>query len=354
MPNNDRYNYSIALLRIIAAVMVVFLHILGHGGAIAFEAGSPNFKIAWLMELAVFGAVNIFALITGYVSCHGSFKPQRILKLWLEALIYSVGLTLVSFALTHFDLFEAQAVGEGFNIITLLKSFIPVISNRWWYFTAYFVLFFFMPFINRLLEALDDKLLMSLCIILLLTFSIMNAFDFFIGSELFGLRRGYSVAHLAVLYIYGAAIRRFEDRLKMINRFWFLGGYVFMVLLMWILKLFVPSVGNRLVNYGSLTTILGAVCLFIFVLRIDIKNVAMQKVVRNVSKTALALYLISDHALIRRIFITDKLLPYENAGVGGFVVRVLLSGVVAAVLCMVADMIRGFIFDRIEGIKKNQ
>ena len=83
-------NYGIDLLRVIAMLYVVILHSLGAGGVLETAAeGSITYKTAWAVEIAAFGAVNIFAIISGYVSYSETDKPinlKNYLSLWTWSL----------------------------------------------------------------------------------------------------------------------------------------------------------------------------------------------------------------------------------------------------------------------------
>ena len=74
-------NYGIELLRILAIVFVLMLHILGRGGVypytgsnIATSERAANYAVAWTLETAAYGAVDLFALISGFVCAGSSFK----------------------------------------------------------------------------------------------------------------------------------------------------------------------------------------------------------------------------------------------------------------------------------------
>ena len=50
-----RRNYGIDFLRIITMMMVVTLHVLGHGGVLGrLERGSLRYMLAWFLETAAF------------------------------------------------------------------------------------------------------------------------------------------------------------------------------------------------------------------------------------------------------------------------------------------------------------
>ena len=132
-------NYGIDLLRIVSMFMVCLLHVLGHGGVLdATEPQSLNYYVAWFIEIAAFCAVNCYALISGYVGVKSKYKVSNILYLWLQVAIYSVAISVV-FAIIKPDTYTWK---------TILKSFVPVTFSQYWYFTAYFGLFLFIPILN--------------------------------------------------------------------------------------------------------------------------------------------------------------------------------------------------------------
>ena len=64
----EERNYGIDLLRIVSMMMVVLLHVLGQGGIL--DGSDPltvKSETAWLLEIGAYSAVNIYAMISGYV-----------------------------------------------------------------------------------------------------------------------------------------------------------------------------------------------------------------------------------------------------------------------------------------------
>ena len=70
-------NYGIDFLRMISMIMIVMLHTLGHGGIyVLFLFYSVHYQIAWLLEVIAFGAVNTYAMISGFVSVDSHLRFQ--------------------------------------------------------------------------------------------------------------------------------------------------------------------------------------------------------------------------------------------------------------------------------------
>lgn len=93
-------NYGIDFLRMISMIMIVMLHTLGHGGILrSVSFLSVHYQIAWLLEVIAFGAVNTYAMISGFVSVDSHFKISNILILWLQVLFYGILINTVFFFL---------------------------------------------------------------------------------------------------------------------------------------------------------------------------------------------------------------------------------------------------------------
>lgn len=131
-------NYGIDALRMLAMFMVVLLHVIGPGGVIWAETFSVQYELAWFLEIGAFCAVNCYALISGFVGIDAKYKISNLFWLWLRVAFYSILITI-----------GAWLIKPG--LVTkedIIKSFFPVMTRPYWYFTSYFALFFFVPILN--------------------------------------------------------------------------------------------------------------------------------------------------------------------------------------------------------------
>ena len=190
---NKERNVGIEILRIISMFMVVILHCLGHGGILDnAERGTVTYMVAWLVEICCYGAVDIYALITGYVCINTKTKFSRISQLWLQAVIYTAGITFI------FKFFvPGQEIGYG----QLLQSCLPLTTRHYWYLTAYFCLYLFIPFINVLLNNLTVIKRLYFSVLIFVVFAFVPFFCVFVGPEIVELNFGYSVFWLMLLYV---------------------------------------------------------------------------------------------------------------------------------------------------------
>lgn len=113
--------------------MIVILHVLKQGGVLdGARALSPQYEAAWLLETAAFCAVNCYGIISGYVGVDGKYRFSNIALLWLRVVFYTLGITAI------FWIFAPEYVG----VKQWQNAMFPVMTEQYWYFTAYFAMFF--------------------------------------------------------------------------------------------------------------------------------------------------------------------------------------------------------------------
>ncbi len=140
-------NSNVELLRIIAMFMIVLSHICVHSN---FQTGAMPFSFNKLfLQFGTLGnlGTDIFIIITGYFLCTSAFKPNNLIKLHNQVWFYSV----ISFLIFLF------CFNYNYTFEEYLMVFLPTIFKEYWFFSAYFILFIFSPFINMFLQTLDQN-----------------------------------------------------------------------------------------------------------------------------------------------------------------------------------------------------
>ncbi len=188
---------GIDLLRLLAMFFVILLHSLGRGGVLeGAEPGSGMFRAAWALETLALCGVDVFALISGYVSW--SEEPRRTklsswLLLWLQVVFYGLAVALLfRLLLPH----HTTAAG-------LLPMLLPVKNGLYWYFTAYTGLILIKPVLDLGLRAMPDRTARLLFAAIILGFSVYEAL-----FQRFVLNGGYSFAWIALLYLMGGIVKK--------------------------------------------------------------------------------------------------------------------------------------------------
>lgn len=184
-------NYGIDFFRMFAMLMIAVLHITGYGGIINYsDKLSAHYEVGCFLQIATFCAVNCYALISGFVGVNSKYRYTNIVVLWLKVVFYTM---LISFC---FGIFIPGSVG----FTGVKNAIMPVITQQYWYFTAYFCLFFFIPLLNKAINNMTQKQLRAVIIAVMILISVIQT----IFTDIFATASGYSAAWLGILYLIGA------------------------------------------------------------------------------------------------------------------------------------------------------
>lgn len=230
-------NYGIDLLKVISMFFVVNLHLLGLGGILtSFPGDNASFWTAWLLEIAMLCAVNCFAMATGYLMADRSFRYRKMIPMWLTVQLYSVLIMMISY----------QFYLKDISYLAWLSYLLPVTAPYYWYFTAYFGLFFFIPFANILIASMSRKQHFILLFTGFLLFSVSGIVNFgnLNNKDSFNLSGGYSMWWLLYLYFVGAGIKKYNFFMSL-HRLQALAGYGCMVGLTFLSKFLIHRILAR-------------------------------------------------------------------------------------------------------------
>lgn len=340
-------NYGVDALRIFSMFLVLILHILQKGDLLsgAFNAATGT---AWALEIMAYCAVDIYALISGFVGYTDKPKPFRCVKplrLWVQVFTYSFGITLAAFLVFPQKVTEKQ----------LFSSLVPIASRPYWYFTAYILLLILQPFVNRFLRFESEKQLTRLAAVSVFFLSVFPQFSaHFEVNDPFVTFNGYSFLWLLFLYILGAWIKRID----LVNRMRPAVALVGMLLcgaVTWIVRELVPERFKLrlLVNYTSPTVLFMAVAYLVLFARMRVGR-RTAGVIAFFAPASFGVYLLHVHPLVwyrilPRIFLWISKEPVLMAA------EVLGCAVVLLALFMLIEKLRLWLFrvlqiDRLVGM----
>jgi surface polysaccharide O-acyltransferase-like enzyme len=282
-------NPNFELLRIISIIMIIGLHLFGHGGILdAF--GSKHYPL-WSIEACISVSVNCYVFISGYFLVTSKFKLRKLFMLYLQVLFYSVVIYVILLTLGIVQ----------FNKIRLVQELLPILSRRYWFVTCYVAMYILSPFLNKLIMQLTKKQMQIFIIILLFLFCEWNVLITFLST--LNTDHGYGVGWFICLYFLAAYIRLHYD--KKINKYFYLLFYFAICFITAALKTGLGLAG--LFRYSSITILFASLSLFLFFRELDIKNKFANKVIFTLAPLSLGVYLIHDNKLIRSILYTDIL-----------------------------------------------
>lgn len=197
--SRSRRNYGIDLLRLTAAFYVIVLHTLNQGGV--YETVVPYSRqdlFCRVLLVVSYCAVNIFGIISGYVGYQEPLKKisySAYLPLWLTVIFYGA-----LFACAYLFLLPGTVTGRD-----LARSFFPVTNNLYWYFSAYTLVFFFAPFLNKIIYFSSRSERILLLVLICCVWSTIE----FLGDP-FEMDNGYSSHWLMLLYLVGGLMKKME------------------------------------------------------------------------------------------------------------------------------------------------
>lgn len=295
MLQNKRANRmaNIELLRVIAMLMVVTLHFLGRGGV---NSGAIVLSGTWILSSVWDGlsiiSVNIYVLISGYFLIKSSFKTQKLIDIVLQVFSYSFILYLIFIV-----------IGKNtFSILGFVKAFIPLLTNQYWFASAYVGLYILFPFINKALLAMTQKQHRNLCIILVLLFTL------YLPSTALQ-QNGTSIVWIICLYVFGAYMRLYYIPDKKLNYqkilFYVIPAFLLplsKIAITIISKIVSPSLivyNGWFYKYNSILVLWAAVALFIIFLNITISGEKISKIICLTGSLTFGVYLFHNNPSMR-------------------------------------------------------
>lgn len=334
MGKTETRNYGIDLMRIVSMFMVVIIHLTGLSGMLN-EAVSLNRYILHIIYAAVICAVNCYALISGYVGVCAEFKLRRIVNLWFQVAFYSVLITGI--------LYFIQPEGVTITLTDLIKSFFPVASREYWYFTSYFGLFFFMPLLNNLINNTAEKTLRRFVIAVLLLYC---AYSRVFASDIFNLGLGYSMIWLIILYIIGGYMRKYEIVEKIKNSAALI-AYIISTLLT-AAAILIRGVNNTgWIYYISPFVLIQAIGLITVFAKLKINNKKLIGFIGLFSPLAFGVYLIHINERLFACFVKYLVTGYASLPTAVMLGKVAVTAVLLYICCSLIDLVRMKLFTAI-------
>ncbi len=338
-------NYGIDLLKIIIMFMVVLLHILDEGGVLSNTVKlSDKYWIAWFLECAAFCAVNCFAIISGFVMHNSTAKISRILALWLQIVFYSLITTCILWV----------ADPSSVSINSIITAVFPITRKQYWYLSAYFGMYIFVPLLNLIIEKCERQILKR---IFILIFIFMCVIPTGMHSDPYNLNSGYSTAWLCLLYLLGGYIEKYNilSKLKkMTSMFLFWISIIVSICFKALIEYCITYVlGNSInisfggwgvISYLSPTIILAAVFLISYFSKLNFSWGGVERIIKLLSNASLGVYIIHCSPFVWNKVISDAAVPFLKYNCVIMGILVILCAFLIWLICSCIDIIRIYIF----------
>ena len=263
-------------------LMVCILHI-GYQSGMRFldydtEYAGRVISNAW-MALCII-AVNLYALLTGYLCINRRWNIQRYVELWITVCFYSITLFI-----------PVILIGEQMLGIRSTLLHINPCTSGYWYFNAYTGLFVIIPFLNKGLNSLSQRDYRNLTILLLLIYSFLGCWK---PDHI--AQNGYNAIWLIILYVVGGYIKLHRPTIPA----WILIGLAMSGMLVNFSLEFNNSTiaRNLLWSYASIFTFMASFAVFLLSIKISIRSKRLTTFLKWAAPSAFGVYLIQCHPFI--------------------------------------------------------
>lgn len=338
-------NIGLDLLRAFAMLLVICGHLLGQGGVIAAEhVGTAGYAVSNFLNMFSSCAVDCFVIISGYVACKNSFKLSRIIKLWLTVVFWSVVISCAYFAFVP----ETRTLNE------IVSMFLPVIRGRYWFFTAYFVMFMFSPVLNHIISSLSQEKFKLMLFTAFAIFGLVPVLS--LGYDVLRIQQGFEFSWLMILYLIGGYLRVYGIRAEKITHpgiFFAMAIGIAVIHIAY--KLLIerltgsllghPSYGDLFMGYTSPLIVGEAICLFLCFKNLRIKrDGGWAKLAKFMTPLVFSVYIIHVHPLVFWRSLEGALA--FMASWNPLLMAVAVIGIATAIfaVCILLDYIRLLVF----------
>ena len=342
----DKRNYGIDLLKLFSMFLVVFLHTFSHGILTSAQAFTVQYEVGFLLEALAYCCVNCFALASGYIGVDSNFKHRRIIPIWLQVVFYCLIMTVFFMYIKPDWLSNKALIGTTpwINAVT------PVLHETYWYFTAYFALIFFIPYLNKGLSHINVKQAYGLILSVIFVYVVIQYFS---KKDLFAIGIGYNATWIIILYALGAALNKTKIEKLIKNKWIFLILYIATAALAWGGKYY-NEYHSKLagtfksdtvfLQYTSLPILLSSIFLLLFFANIKIRKNVVKKSIAFLIPASFGVYLIHVHPLTFQLSFWGKLGALCKQPVYVMIWGAVKNAIIVYIVCLVIDLVRVQLF----------
>ncbi|HFI0708579.1 TPA: acyltransferase family protein [Streptococcus suis] len=324
---------KLELIRIFSMLFIVSSHYILHGGLVNEVTG---FDLNGLTSdfLYIGGKIgaNLFIMLSGYLLCDCIYKTERLLKIVLITLFYSIiGLQI------------GLIVINDISVIDIIKSFFPIITDRYWFVTTYFLILVFMPYLNYAISVLKKE---QLEFILLLGFVLWCFIPTFFNQDL-----NFSIfVWFIFLYILGAGIKKYKFLYLDTAKSFIMSVVLYLLIFLSIQLLKLCSLQNEFFETkiyfftNSHSILVFFFTVFFFNGMLSLKSFTNYWV-NKVAKATFAIYLIHDNDFIREWLWKDilKVNHFRNSSI--FIWHYIFSILLVFFIGIILEILREVAFD---------
>lgn len=338
---------GIELLRVLMMLQVVFLHVAAYGKYYSnvLILGGKHELLYWVVWLMCRCPVYMFIVVMGYFMSDNQKKGGgRFLKMYLPMYFYSLLMPIIAY-------FSGLVEVDKYDIY---RAFLPATAKMWYFMTLYLILLLLMPYMNKLIQAMDRKEFLKLLGIFFLIFSIWQPLakiaplnKVFYIVHVISTEGGKSLYDFIFMYMLGAFLKRYrfiepKNEQAKVNNWIHLLAFIGLGLINVVLVYAFPDI-RSVIAYND-----NPICVIqcVFLLRFFSNVHFYSKTINAIGACNLGIYMIHEHPLGRDL-IWNHLVNMKSIDFYAkhtYVFKIV--GVVLAVYfgCMLIELIRQQLF----------
>lgn len=293
---------GIELLRIIAMIQIIFLHLFQYGEmetAVSLKnlSASTVVDFMWCLSRT---PVDVFVMISGYflITAKTNIRSAvaRCKKPYQAMLFYSVVIGIIFFITTP-NLFVAPEVW---------KMFLPFFSRTWYFLDNYIILLLISPFLNRMLVSLEKKeyrFLLTVAFVVVSVWSTLSKVkvvnEVISSAKITDNYYGKSLIGFLLMYIIGGYLRLHIDDSRFAvwkKRCWYIGIFLGMCGIDFALHCNFEEYKNVYGMFNNPFVVIESVCMVLLFRSF----VFSSRIVNTLASTTLGVYAIHEHPYIRK------------------------------------------------------
>lgn len=318
---------NIELLRIVLILMIIVLHYFNSemGGLLGNVApNSMNYYLSHFLESVSIVAVNTFILITGYFSYRkDKVHFSKAFKLVLMMIFWGIILSLITI------LFIDHKKIELGDLKTIIR-----ISTSQWFVVIYCILYLQIPFLNKIINNINQhsyKVLLSIGI-----------FFFYIWPSFYTKVTlsdgGYGIVNFVYLYFVGAYIRKYHKEDRKLGK-----SFVIYLISSCLVFLFSLKYGKAW-DYCFIFTLIGSVAIFEIFRSLNIKY---NPIINKLATYTFAVYLIDVNDFFNKFLYRTLFRSNEYWNSNSMILNLIISIVGIYFICIALDVVRQLIFGKL-------
>lgn len=338
MHKDQNYNSSLALMKLSCAFLIILLHALSHGGALAnAQIHTYNYYILWTIESFAYVAVNVFMISSGFFQVCLKRDTSKVMAIIFEVLFYTILAFAISFLFNH-----------KYTLNDIYYTIFPVSNEVYGFITAYLAVYLLSPIINNYIHSQSNRNKITSTLVFAILCSLYPTVK--VNTDYIGLNFGASFIWYAYMYYVGGVLRTLEVDCEMkhnTSSFHFLlycSFSVFSIVIGFICKEI--SLANSfsfngegvLLHYNSSTVLIASISFFMMFRYMKIPRIKHLNAFKVLTSTTLGIYLFHDNYLIRNNIWTYLRGHWEFY-------NVLLCALIVFLITILIDIIRQILFE---------